>query len=184
MSHWEPSQGASNEWYTPAYIFEALDATFDLDVASPPRQTHVPCLARLTSGALEADWRGFVWMNPPFGGRNGIIPWLEKFIIHGNGIALTPDRTSAEWWQYAAKKSDAVLFICGKVKFERPDGSIGTSPSNGTTLFATGERGLDALINASDAGLGFLAIDREESIRSLVTAIGTRDQILETEGFG
>jgi len=159
MSHWENS-GASDEWYTPKYIFDALGVSFQLDVASPPRVTHVPCLARLTSGSLEADWQGFVWMNPPFGGRNGLVPWLEKFIIHGNGIALTPDRTSAPWWQYAALKSDAALFIHGKVKFERPDGTIGKSPSTGTTLFASGERGRSALISASEAGLGFLSINR------------------------
>jgi hypothetical protein len=38
-------------------------------------------------------------MNPPFGGRNGLAPWLDKFFANGNGIALTPDRTSAPWWQ-------------------------------------------------------------------------------------
>lgn len=178
MSHWEPSLGASNEWYTPAYIFDALGVTFDLDVASPPRQTHVPCLSRLTSGALEADWSGFVWMNPPFGGRNGLQPWLDKFFAHGNGIALTPDRTSAPWWQAAARRSQAVLFIDGKVKFERPDGTTGDSPSNGTTLFAAGDRALDALINAADADLGFLSIDREQAIRDLTSTLHSRGREL------
>lgn len=42
MSVWE-SSGKSDEWYTPAFIFEALGERFDLDVASPPRATHVPC---------------------------------------------------------------------------------------------------------------------------------------------
>ena len=38
--------GESDEWYTPAYIFDALGERFDLDVAAPPagrgtsRQTH------------------------------------------------------------------------------------------------------------------------------------------------
>jgi hypothetical protein len=94
MSYWD-KPGASDEWYTPPQVFEALGCRFDLDVASPPCATHVPCRARLTVGSLEAPWHGFVWMNPPFGGRNGITPWLDKFFTHGDGIALTPDRTSA-----------------------------------------------------------------------------------------
>jgi hypothetical protein len=155
VSHWETA-GASDEWYTPKYIFDALGCTFDLDVASPPRETHVPCRGRLTSNSLSLSWEGFVWMNPPFGGRNGVVPWLDKFFEHGNGIALTPDRTSTDWWQDAAAKADAVLFLRGKVKFERPDGSIGKSPSTGTTLFAKGKKGYMALLRAHPL-LGFVA---------------------------
>lgn len=155
MSYWE-TPGASNDWYTPKFIFVAMGVEFDLDVASPPAQTHVPCLARITSGALEADWHGFVWMNPPFGGRNGIDPWLTKFFAHRNGVALTADRTSAPWWQSAAAKAECVLFIDGKVKFERPDGTRGDSPSNGTTLMAAGIKGRDALRRAAINGLGVL----------------------------
>ena len=47
---------------------------------------------------------------PPFGGRNGIVPWLDKFFAHGNGIALTPDRTSAPWWRRYAGMAHKVLF--------------------------------------------------------------------------
>lgn len=157
MSHWE-TPGASDEWYTPRYVFEALGCRFDLDPANAAvGGAHVPCAASYGAGGLEQPWHGFVWMNPPFGGRNGLVPWLDKFFAHGNGIALTPDRTSAPWWQAAARRADLLLFIDGKVKFERPDGTLGKSPSNGTTLFAIGEQGQAALFSAYDAGLGFVA---------------------------
>lgn len=156
MSYWE-SSGASDEWYTPAFVFDALGVTFDLDVASAESVVHVPCRSRLTSHGLQTMWRGFVWMNPPFGGRNGLVPWLDKFFDHGNGIALTPDRTSAPWWQAAARRADAMLFVDGKIRFMRPDGSVGVSPSNGTCLFASGNKGVEALQMASARGLGFLA---------------------------
>lgn len=158
MSHWE-SAGASDEWYTPAYIFDALNVGFDMDVASPRgANTHVPADTFVFADSLTDQWNGFIWMNPPFGGRNGLEPWLDKFFSHGNGIALTPDRTSAPWWQDAAKKADAVLFIGGKVKFERPDGSIGKSPSNGTTLFAAGSFAVSALQVAAQNGLGVFTL--------------------------
>jgi hypothetical protein len=153
MSAWE-TPGASDEWFTPAYIFEALGCGFDMDVAAPRdiSRLHVPADAFITADSLGTPWRGFVWMNPPFGGRNGLVPWLDKFFEHGNGIALTPDRTSAPWWQAAARRADAILFLDGKVKFVRPDGTLGRSPSTGTTLFASGRQGCAALRNGRSLG--------------------------------
>lgn len=156
MSAWE-APGRSDEWYTPKYVFDALGCVFDQDVAAPlsgPR--HVPTDEWLHTQSLESRWHGFVWMNPPFGGRNGLKPWLDKFVEHGNGIALVPDRTSAPWWQEAASEVEAILFVAGKIKFERPDGTIGRQPGTGTTLFGMGDDAEEALIKAHDAGLGLL----------------------------
>lgn len=158
MSIWEPCIGASDEWYTPRHVFDALGCTFDLDVAAPCERRHVPARAWLTErddGHLYAPyWHGFIWMNPPFGGRNGLKPWLDCFFRHGNGIALTPDRTSAPWWQDANRRAAATLFVSGKIKFERPDGSVGKSPGTGTTLFAAGRFAELALWRAHLCGLG------------------------------
>ena len=130
MAHWEAS-GQSDEWYTPKLVFDALQCVFDLDVAAPATgPLHVPARAWLSERSLESRWHGFVWMNPPFGSRNSLAHWLNKFFAYGNGIALTPDRTSAAWFQAAWPKADAVLFT-PKLRFLRPDGSEGKSPSNG-----------------------------------------------------
>lgn len=158
MSAWEAT-GRTNEWYTPKYIFDALGCRFDLDVAHPHgRTTNVPCDGYLSPvhDGLNAPWFGFVWMNPPFGGRNGLEPWLTKFFNHGNGIALTPDRTSAPWFRRAWARAELVLFM-PKVHFIRPDGSEGKSPSTGTALWAAGNQGYDALVRAARHGLGILA---------------------------
>lgn len=157
MSHWE-SNSKSDDWYTPKYIFDALECEFDLDVAHPGVFDYccVPAKHVYTVGSLNLRWDGFVWMNPPFGKRNGITPWLNKINLHGNGIALTPDRTSCPWWQLAAKQADSTLFINGKVKFIKPDGTTGDQPSNGTTLFAYGIRATLALKSAERNGLGIV----------------------------
>jgi hypothetical protein len=157
MSHWE-TEGASDEWFTPAYIFEALGCVFDVDVAAPYDTSglHVPAKDFYSRHSLERQWHGFVWMNPPFGGRNSLAPWMRKFFDHGSGVALTPDRTSAPWFQEAWQRASLVLFT-PKVKFVRPDGSLGKSPSNGTALWAAGPQGMAALIRAELAGLGILA---------------------------
>ena len=152
MSEWE-NVGRSDEWYTPKYIFDALGVTFDLDVAHPKEaKTHVPAKSFYHEHGREREWNGFVWMNPPFGGRNKIIPWLDKFFIHDEGIALCPDRTSAPWFRDAAEKSSAILFLSPKVKFERPDGSIGRSPGCGTALLAAGEKAAQVLFSARKLG--------------------------------
>jgi hypothetical protein len=91
------------------------------------------------------EWNGFIWMNPPFGKRNSISLWLDKINAHGDGIALTPDRTSAPWWQKAAEQANRIFFVNGKIRFIRPDGSVGESPSNGTTLFGYGGQAIAVL---------------------------------------
>ena len=166
MSYWEAG-GKSDQWYTPPYIFDALDCMFDMDVAAPMcipsyigerlRPTDPKGSRRwLWQNSLETDWSGFVWMNPPFGGRNSLKAWLDKFFAHGDGIALTPDRTSAPWFRSAWERADLVLFT-PKVRFLRPDGTEGKSPSNGTALWAAGPRAVEALERAANRGLGILA---------------------------
>lgn len=158
MALHEQCVGATNEWYTPPHVFDALGCSFDMDVASPGQYVTpwIPAEDFLTFKGIERGWRGFVWMNPPFGARNGIVPWLEKFFMHGNGIALTPDRTSAPWWQRFAGQAHKVLFIAPKLKFIGADGLPGTSPAQGTSLMAVGPRGVASLHRAADNGLGVL----------------------------
>lgn len=147
--------GATDEWYTPKYIFDAMNVHFDLDVASPMFGIPwIPHTHRYSCESLEMPWEGFVWMNPPFGGRNGLVPWLDKFIAHGNGVCLVPDRTSAPWWRSAAPKMSAILFISPKIKFVGADGKSGDSPADGTALMALGGKGIRALFNAYRVGLG------------------------------
>jgi hypothetical protein len=95
-------------------------------------------------------------MNAPFGGRNGLAPWLKKFCEHRDGVALVPDRTSAPWWQEYASRADLILFVSPKIQFIDPTGRPGTSPAQGTCLLAIGERGCAALERAADGGLGVL----------------------------
>lgn len=158
MSAWEAT-GKSDDWYTPKYIFDALGCSFDMDVAGPGwGKGHVPADCALERDSLGARWFGFVWMNPPFGGRNGLEPWLAKFFEHGNGIALTPDRTSAPWFQRWAPQAMSLLFL-PKVRFIRPDGTEGKSPSNGTALWAAGLKAHAALKRARHLGLWAFPIE-------------------------
>lgn len=148
MAHYE-KQGGPVEYYTPKYIFDAMGVTFDLDVAAPEDLTHIhtPSYQYIKNDSLNKAWFGFVWMNPPYGNESNKLLWIKKFVAHGNGVALMPDRTSTTWWQFFAEKSDAFAFTRDKIKFHHPDGTLAKSPGIGNTFFAIGEQGIDALIN-------------------------------------
>ena len=85
----EQSVKTSDDYLTPRWIFEVLELTFDLDVASPPWTTHVPATRRYTKAddGLSQPWEGRVWMNPPY---SETTAWVTRFMEHRNGIALLP----------------------------------------------------------------------------------------------
>lgn len=144
----------SDEWYTPTWLFKALGIYFDLDPCcadnSPAEHW---CTNREYTDGLGIEWSGSVWLNPPFGGRNGIRSWLQKLAEHGSGIALVPNRTGADWWQDYAQDSSSMLFVRGKIKFLRPDGTEGKSPGYGNVLMAWGPKMSKALEGSSIIGV-------------------------------
>lgn len=60
-----------DEYYTPKYIFDALNCRFDLDAAAT-HSAHqcVPADKFIYTNSLKEEWNGFVWCNPPYSGRN------------------------------------------------------------------------------------------------------------------
>lgn len=155
MAEHEPSTGKSDDWYTPPEIFDALGLTFDLDPCSPGAEHWVPALKVYTKAddGLARPWDGLVFMNPPFGGRGGHLPWLVKFFDHGNGVAIVRSYTSSGWWHSYMPRAELILFPRGKTKFIRPDGTIGKSPGHGVVLIGMGEMARKALLRS---GLGMI----------------------------
>lgn len=79
----------SDDYYTPRWIFDALNLRYDIDVAAPPGGCEwIPADRYYTQAddGLAQPWQGVVWMNPPF---SKPAPWITKWIEHGNGIAIT-----------------------------------------------------------------------------------------------
>jgi hypothetical protein len=114
----KPLNPAKDEQYTPKWIFDKLGVTFDLDVCAPKDNIdHVPALNRYTEGSLEKEWTGLVWMNPPY---SKVKPWVQKFLDHGNGIALLP-YSKALWMIDVWNKADAICPVYD-IKFEQIEG--------------------------------------------------------------
>lgn len=156
------SAGISNEndeWYTPSWLFRALPVEFDLDPCSPGSPPSVvPAKRHLTKAdnGLTAAWEGSVWLNPPFSSKR---PWYERLIAHGNGIALMPARTETHDFQIYMRAAHALLFLKGRIYFERGHrpgangGGVTTTPPFGIVLCAYGDAMAAALLRSELLGV-------------------------------
>ena len=104
---------ASVHWSTPKQTYEALEkefGAFDFD----------PCpLGGLAIG-LETEWKGNVFVNPPYG--RGVETWVKKgYESAKNGgatvVMLLPSRTDTKWFHDYALKAQEVRFLRGRLKF-------------------------------------------------------------------
>jgi hypothetical protein len=148
--------GKNDEWRTPPSLIDGIGITYDLDPCAPLDGPYfVPARHRFTSSddGLIKPWFGRTFVNPPFGGRRGHVPWLKKFFAHGDGIALVNALTSSDWFHNVlvpkvAAANGVICFPRGKTKFYRPDGTLGKEPANGVALIAVGEIACKALLQS------------------------------------
>jgi hypothetical protein len=103
---------------------------------------------------LALPWGGRVWCNPPYGNKAGLF--LKKLKDHGNGVALIFARTETKAWKdHIWGGASGVMFVYGRLKFCRPDGSQGESAGAPSALIAYGEENAQMLQEyASRTGKG------------------------------
>lgn len=100
-------QLTTDDYYTPAWVFDAMGLDFDLDVAAP--EGGIPWVPAARYFTMEDDgllqpWVGRVWMNPPY---SNTTPWVDRFIAHRHGVCLVPWAKSA-WTLRLWAAADAV----------------------------------------------------------------------------
>ena len=101
------------------------------------------------SCGLSRKWTGRVWLNPPY---SNVHEWLAKMVRHGRGTLLVNARPETKWFQDAVRQADAVLWLRGRVNFERPDGGP-THNAVGSVLVAFGTADAAALMRCNLPGL-------------------------------
>ena len=137
----------TDDHYTPAFIFKALNLDFDIDVAAPVGGVPwIPCKKYYTllDDGLRSDWTGLIWCNPPY---SKITPWALKMLNHGNGIALLPVGKS-QWFDLLWKEADGILGLPSNLKFIKSDQSVAGIMTT-TVLFSFGKIATAALINSN-----------------------------------
>ena len=119
----------SEDWETPAWLIEEIDAKygeFDLDPAATAANAKARNYFTKEQDGLKQDWRGNVFVNPPYG-RGSSRAWVAKAVNeiilpdHAQQVVmLLPARTDTRWFQddvmsYAYN----VDFVRGRVAFEQ-----------------------------------------------------------------
>lgn len=133
----------SDDYYTPAWVFERMGITFDLDVCAPPSGIPwIPATKYYTKAddGLAQEWVGRVWMNPPFSSPK---PWVERFVAHRNGICLVPVSTGP-WYRLLWDSTAEMVLFGDRAVFARGEDGERGIPLR-CTLFAFGDECVDAI---------------------------------------
>lgn len=104
----------SDDWSTPADVYQALNKEFMFDFDPCPLQS-------TDRHGLFVDWGGSVFVNPPY---SNILNFMDKALLElkkGNChtvVFLVPSRTDTRWWHdYVLKHAQEIRFIRGRLKF-------------------------------------------------------------------
>lgn len=139
-----------HEWYTPEpYIKAARQVlgAIDLDPASSAVANKVvgaKAFCSLADDGLTQEWRGNVWMNPPYA-QPVIAQFCAKLIYSlltktvPAAIVLVNNATETVWFTDLAGIANAVCFPTSRVKFWSP-GKDSTTPLQGQAVLYIGPK--------------------------------------------
>jgi phage N-6-adenine-methyltransferase len=139
------------EWYTPVEHIERARRVLgeiDVDPASHPlAQKRVKATQFFTKSddGLKREWRGKVWLNPPYA-QPDIELFIDKMLLElGAGrateaILLTDNSTDTVWAQKAALAASLTCFTRGRIPFESPTRGV-AAPVQGSAFFYFGGYG-------------------------------------------
>ena len=145
-------------WLTPPSVIEALGGwqSFDLDPCAAPAPRPWPTARRMNAAAdadgLSIAWDGRVWLNPPYSAAV-IATWMRRLADHGSGTALIFARTETRaFFEQVWERAHGLLFLRGRLRFHRADGSRARDGGAPSVLCAYGADDMDRLAASELAG--------------------------------
>lgn len=145
----------TSDWLTPKWLIDML-GEFDLDPCASKNRNFDIAKTNYTidDDGLSKEWEGRVFLNPPYG--RDLPKWLKKMAGSGcTGLALIFARTDTKaFHDYVFKHSDAILFIKGRIKFEKHGMKKNQTSNAPSCLVAYGKQEMYKLIELRDKGLG------------------------------
>lgn len=117
-------------WETPKEFFEQLNKEFGftLDACAMPFNAKLERYFTPEDDALQQNWDGVVWMNPPYG--RTIKTWMAKAVKEWQAgatvVCLVPARTDTAWWHDYAMLGE-IRFLRGRLKFIDENGNTQSS---------------------------------------------------------
>lgn len=110
----------SDEWSTPSWLFDCLDAEFHFDLDPCATDDNHLCDRYFTKeqDGLLQEWSGNVFVNPPF---SGIAHWTEKAFREATEdratvVMLVPARTDTRYWWRFTRQAE-IRFLPGRLRF-------------------------------------------------------------------
>jgi site-specific DNA-methyltransferase (adenine-specific) len=122
----------TNEWATPKVLFDKLNKEFNftLDACASSWNNKVDNYFSLENDALQQDWKGVVWCNPPY---SNVSDWVKKAYEESEKgavvVMLIFSKTDTKYFHNFVMKADEIRFIKGRVKFEKHEDTITKSHS-------------------------------------------------------
>lgn len=112
----------SDEWATPQWLFDELDAEFhfDLDVCALPENAKCERFYTPDDNGLAQPWDGdAIWCNPPYGRRVG--KWVAKaeeaWRDGKTVVMLLFAKTDTKWFHDHIYGRAEIRFIKGRLRF-------------------------------------------------------------------
>lgn len=109
-----------NDWETPQFLFDGLNAEFGFEVDVCATAETAKCKRYFTpeDDGLSQKWEGTCWMNPPYGRVIG--RWMQKAFEASLGgalvVCLVPARTDTRWWHKYAMRGE-IRYLRGRLRF-------------------------------------------------------------------
>lgn len=109
------------DWETPSEVFDYFNNifSFTLDAAASANNTKCEHFYTEQVNSLDRDWRGRVWLNPPYG--RSIAKWVKKARTESSKgalvVCLLKHATETKWWDDIIDSNATVFRIRGRVKF-------------------------------------------------------------------
>lgn len=109
------------DWATPVQLYRMLDLEFHftLDVCANTSNAMSRNFLTKEVNALDQEWTGVCWMNPPYG--RAIGAWVQKAYESSQRgavvVCLLPARTDTKWWHRWCLKGE-IRFLQGRLSFD------------------------------------------------------------------
>lgn len=140
----------NNEWYTPKEYIDAarrVMGEIDVDPSSTEQANKVVMTKKFytkESDGLTKEWKGNVWMNPPY--AQPLISLFSAELVKKikskevkQALVLVNNATETKWFQEMVNICNAVCLISGRVRFLDPSGRPG-APLQGQIVLYFGAK--------------------------------------------
>lgn len=150
------AHSTTTTWLTQKPILDSLSPV-DLDPCVPPKMPWRTATRMLTvkEDGLATPWpkSAFVFHNPPYGKNQDA--WMAKAAEHGNGVTLVMARFDTRWMHEHVLNhpaTTALVFVKGRMKFCRADGTVGPCAPAPSIFIAYGQEAAKRLERAVRIG--------------------------------